>query len=223
MILNNILNLFFPKLCGACSKPIINCADELCLNCEIHLVYESNPNTTKIIKDLRGRVQIEKGVFFIDFTKKEGVQQVLHSIKYQNQKKLAIYLAEELANKLGAEFFETIDVLIPVPLHPNKFKIRGFNQADLIATGIHNSFKIPIDTQSLQRKVFTESQTKKNRLERWKNVQNAFYVSDKNSLNKKHILLLDDVFTTGATLEACIKTLQKEVDCKCSILTLARA
>lgn len=223
MILNNILNLFFPKLCGACSKPIINCTDELCLNCEIHLVYESHPNTTKIQKALRGRVAIEQGVFFIDFTKKEGVQQVLHSIKYQNQKNLAIYLVEELATKLGAEFFETIDVLIPVPLHPKKFKIRGFNQADLIATGIHNCFKIPINTHSLQRKLFTESQTKKNRLERWKNVQNAFELKDKNSLNKKHILLLDDVFTTGATLEACIKTLQKEVDCKCSILTLARA
>ena len=223
MVLNNILNLFFPKLCGACSKPIINCVDELCINCEIHLVYESNPNRTKIPKALRGRVEIEKGVFFIDFTKKEGVQQVLHSIKYQNQKKLAIYLSEELTKKLGATFFETIDVMIPVPLHPKKLKIRGFNQADLIATGIYNCFKIPIDTSSLQRKEFTESQTKKNRLERWENVQNAFEVKEKLTLNKKHILILDDVFTTGATLEACIKTLQKEVDCTCSILTLARA
>ena len=223
MLFNNILNLFYPKLCGACSTIIINCVDELCLNCELHLVYESAPNTTKIKKALRGRVGIENGVFFIDYTKKEGVQQVLHSIKYQNQKKLAIYLAEEFTKKLGATFFETIDVLIPVPLHPKKFKIRGFNQADLIATGIHNCFKIPIDTNTLQRKQFTESQTKKNRIERWENVQNAFEVKDKTALNKKHILLLDDVFTTGATLEACIKTLQKEVDCKCSILTLARA
>ena len=223
MLFNNILNLFYPKLCGACSSIIINCADELCLNCEIHLVYESVPNTTKIMKALRGRVEIENGVFFIDFTKKEGVQQVLHSIKYQNQKKLAIYLAEEFTKKLGAAFFETIDVIIPVPLHPKKFKIRGFNQADLIATGISNCFKIPVDTSTLQRKKFTESQTKKNRIERWENVQNAFEVKDKTTLHKKHILLLDDVFTTGATLEACIKTLQKEVDCKCSIITLARA
>ena len=128
-----------------------------------------------------------------------------------------------MATKLTANFFNTIDVLIPVPLHPKKFKIRGFNQADLIATGIHNYTDIPIDTHSLKRRVFTESQTKKNRIERWKNVQNAFVMKDKNALNKKHILLIDDVFTTGATLEACIKTLQKEVDCKCSILTLARA
>ncbi len=112
MLFNNILNLFYPKLCGACSSIIINCADELCLNCEIHLLYESGPNTTKIKKALRGRAEREDGVFFIDFTKKEGVQQVLHSIKYQNQKKLAIYLAEEFTKKLGATFFETIDVLI---------------------------------------------------------------------------------------------------------------
>ena len=223
MLFNNILNLFYPKLCGACSNPIINSRDELCLICEIHLVYESKPNTTKIGEVLRGRVEIQQSAFFIDFTKKEGIQQVLHSIKYQNQKKLGIYLAEELAKKLGKEFFKSIDLLISVPLHPKKLAIRGFNQADLLAYGIQKHFDVPLDSTSFIRKVFTESQTKKNRLERWKNVQNAFEVADKKALHKKHILLLDDVFTTGATLEACIKTLQKDVDCKCSILTLARA
>ena len=223
MILNNILNLFFPKLCGACSKMIVNPKDELCIKCEIHLIHDSHPNKIKIQQTLRGRVEIEKGAFFIDFTKKEGVQQVLHSIKYQNQKKLAIYMAEELAIKLGDDFFKGIDLIIPVPLHPKKLKIRGFNQSYLIAKGIQNIRKTNIDCHSLQRKVFTESQTKKNRLERWENVSQAFELVNKKTLYKKHLLIIDDVFTTGATLEACIKTLKKEVDCKCSILTLARA
>jgi len=223
MLLNNILNLFFPKLCGACSQIIANPTDELCIKCDLHLIQESHPNTSKIQQTLRGRVEVEKGAFFIDFTKKEGVQQVLHSIKYQNQKKLAIYMAEELAIKLGANFFNDIDLIIPVPLHPKKFKLRGFNQSDLIAEGIQNIRKTSIDYYSLQRKVFTESQTKKNRLERWNNVSQAFEVVNKKTLQSKHLLIIDDVFTTGATLEACIKTLQKEVDCKCSILTLARA
>ena len=223
MLLNNILNLFFPKLCGACSQIIANPTDELCIKCDLHLIQESHPNTSKIQQTLRGRVKVEKRAFFIDFTKKEGVQQVLHSIKYQNQKKLAIYMAEELAIKLGANFFSDIDLIIPVPLHPKKFKLRGLNQSDLIAEGIQNIRKTSIDYYSLQRKVFTESQTKKNRLERWNNVSQAFEVVNKKNLQSKHLLIIDDVFTTGATLEACIKTLQKEVYCKCSILTLARA
>ena len=132
-------------------------------------------------------------------------------------------MAEELAIKLGANFFSDIDLIIPVPLHPKKFKLRGLNQSDLIAEGIQNIRKTSIDYYSLQRKVFTESQTKKNRLERWNNVSQAFEVVNKKNLQSKHLLIIDDVFTTGATLEACIKTLQKEVYCKCSILTLARA
>ena len=86
MLMHNILNLFFPKHCGACSKLVINTKDELCLKCELNLIHESEPDTNKIQKALRGRVEIEKGAFFIDFTKKEGVQNILHSIKYQNQK-----------------------------------------------------------------------------------------------------------------------------------------
>ena len=223
MLIHNILNLFFPKLCGACSRLVINTKDELCLKCELNLIYESHPDTDKIQKALRGRIEVEKAAFFIDFTKKEGVQQILHSIKYQNQKKLAVYIAEQLAIKLGDEFFQEIDSIIPVPLHPKKLKIRGFNQSDLIAQGIQNIRPIPIDSRSLQRKEYTESQTNKNRLERWNNVNTAFEIVNYEALKKKHILLVDDVFTTGATLEACIKTIQNKADCKCSIITLARA
>ena len=223
MLIHNILNLFFPKLCGACSRLVINTKDELCLKCELNMIFESHPDTDKIQKALRGRIEVEKAAFFIDFTKKEGVQQILHSIKYQNQKKLAVYIAEQLAIKLGDEFFQEIDSIIPVPLHPKKLKIRGFNQSDLIAQGIQNIRPIPIDSRSLQRKEYTESQTNKNRLERWNNVNTAFEVVNYEALEKKHILLIDDVFTTGATLEACIKTIQNKADCKCSIITLARA
>jgi len=223
MLIHNILNLFFPKICGACSRPVINPKDELCLKCEIHLIYESHPNTRKIQKALRGRVKVEKAAFFIDFTKKEGIQQILHSIKYQNQKKLALFLAEQLAIKLGDGFFQGINSIIPVPLHPKRLKIRGFNQSNLIAKGLQNIRSIPIDSNSLQRVEFTESQTNKNRLERWDNVNTAFEVINNEALKGKHILLVDDVFTTGATLEACIKTLKNKVDCRCSIITLAKA
>lgn len=221
--MRNILNLFFPKHCGACSKLVINTKDELCLKCELNLIHESEPDTNKIQKALRGRVEIEKGAFFIDFTKKEGVQNILHSIKYQNQKKLAIYIAEQLALKLGAAFFQEFDSIIPIPLHQKKLKIRGFNQSDLIAEGIHNIHKIPVELDRLIRIKNTSSQTNKNRLERWDNVKSAFKTNNADKIKGKHILLVDDVFTTGATIEACINTLQKQAACKCSILTLARA
>ena len=219
----NILNLFFPKHCGACSKLVINTKDELCLKCELNLIHESDPDTNKIQKALRGRVEIEKGVFFIDFTKKEGVQNILHSIKYQNQKKLAIYIAEQLALKLGAVFFQEFDSIIPIPLHRKKLKIREFNQSDFIAEGIHNIHNIPIERNCLKRIKNTSSQTNKNRLERWNNVKSAFKTNNPDKLKGKHILLVDDVFTTGATLEACINTIKEQATCKCSILTLAKA
>lgn len=219
----NILNLFFPKHCGACSKLVINTKDELCLKCELNLIHGSDPDTNKIQKALRGRVEIEKGVFFIDFTKKEGVQNILHSIKYQNQKKLAIYIAEQLALILGAAFFQEFDSIIPVPLHRKKLKIRGFNQSDFIAEGIQNIHNIPIERNCLKRIKNTSSQTNKNRLGRWNNVKSAFKIDNTCKLKGKHVLLVDDIFTTGATIEACINTLQKQAACKCSVLTLARA
>jgi ComF family protein len=223
MFICAIYNLFFPKICGACSKLTIKFEDELCLRCELQLLNLAEPNANKIAKELKGRVEIEKGVYLFDFSKKERVQEILHSIKYKKNKKLGSYIAEQMARKLGDFFFEDVDILLPIPLHPKKEKIRGYNQAELIAKGIYKFIPIEINLTSLKRTIFTDSQTNKNRMERWENVQNAFEVRNKKKLDSKHILLIDDVFTTGATLEACIKTLKREVNCKYSILTIARA
>jgi len=159
------------------------------------LIHKSQPNKKKIQEALRVRVEIEKGAFFIAFTKKEGVKKLMHSVKNQNHKNLAIYMAEELAEKLGDDFFKGIDLIIPVPLYPKKLKIRGFNQSHLIAKGIQNIRKTNIDCHSLQRIVFTESQTKKNRLELWKNESTTFELVNKKNLYKKCLLIIDDVFT----------------------------
>lgn len=223
MFIYSIYNLFFPKLCGACSKLTIKFEDELCLRCELQLIHLAEPDANKIAKELKGRVEIEKGVYLFDFSKKERVQEILHSIKYKKNKKLGSYIAEQMARKLGVFFFEDIDVLLPIPLHPKKEKIRGYNQAELIAKGINKFIPIEINLTSLKRTIFTDSQTNKNRMERWGNVRNAFEVRNKKKLDNKHILLIDDVFTTGATVEACIKTLIREVNCRYSILAIARA
>ena len=223
MIINNLFRLFFPKYCAACFKPIIGLEDELCVRCENNLIYDPTPAQKELKKALRGRVNIEQSGYLFDFTKKDDVQDILHSIKYQKQKKLAVYLAEKLAVKLGPTFFKKIDGILPVPLHQRKLKMRGFNQSESIARGIKNITSIPVKNGYLLRKKFTESQTNKNRWERWENVKHAFELMNQEAWNSKHILLVDDVFTTGATLEACVKTIQEKVSCKCSILTLAKA
>ena len=162
----------------------------------------------------------QKRGFFYWFYKERGCPKHSSFHKISKSKKLAIYIAEQLALKLGAAFFQEFDSIIPIPLHRKKLKIRGFNQSDFIAEGIHN---IPIERNFLKRIKNTSSQTNKNRLEHWNNEKSAFKIDNTDKLKGKHILLIDDVFTTGATIEACIKTLQKQSACKCSILTLAWA
>ena len=222
MIINNFISLFFPKICGACYNIILN-DDELCVECDVNLIYKSKPTTNKIQKVFKGKLKIEKSAFLIDFNKKERIQKALHSIKYKNKKKLAIYIAEELTLKLGLDFFQDINCIIPVPLHTKKIKHRKFNQSDLIAKGIQNITSIPIYSKCITRIKQTESQTNKNRIERIQNVKDAFKVVNVESIKNKHILIVDDVFTTGATLESCIKYLQKKANCMCSIITLDQA
>ncbi len=223
MLLNDLVHLFFPKYCGACSGPLIDPKDELCLACENKLIFKSQPNCSELKKALRGRVKVISAAFLNDFNKHESMQKAIHAVKYHKRKRLAIFLAEHLSIKLGKPFFEKIDCIIPVPLHEKKMKTRGFNQCHLIAQGIQNKTSIPIRYDHLLRKKYTESQTHKYRLERWENVENAFEITNEEALKNKHLLLVDDVFTTGATLEACIKTIQKKIICDCSVITLAKA
>ena len=149
---------------------------------------------------------------------------MIHALKYEENKEVGIYLGEQIAYEIeSSQFFNSIDYIIPVPLHPKKEKIRGYNQSLCIAKGIKEILKIKIDSKSLQRKVNTESQTKKNKYSRWENVGQVFELIDKNRLSNKHILLVDDVVTTGSTLESCIETLQQTEGIKVSIVTIALA
>ena len=149
---------------------------------------------------------------------------MIHALKYEENKEVGIYLGEQIAYEIeSSQFFNSIVYIIPVPLHPKKEKIRGYNQSLCIAKGIKEILKIKIDSKSLQRKVNTESQTKKNKYSRWKNVGQVFELTDKNRLSNKNILLVDDVVTTGSTLESCIETLQQTEGIKVSIVTIALA
>ena len=159
-----------------------------------------------------------------EFVKDSSLQKMIHALKYKENKEAGIYLGKQIAYEIeSSPFFNSIDYIIPVPLHPKKEKLRGYNQSLCIAKGIKEILKIRIIHKNLQRKINTESQTKKNKYSRWENVGQVFELINKNRLNNKHILLVDDVVTTGSTLESCIATLKQSEGIKVSIVTIALA
>lgn len=148
----------------------------------------------------------------------------MHSLKYKGRQETGIFLGEQYGNELKeSSYFNTVELILPVPMHPTKLRIRGYNQCEKIATGLSNSMNVPFQFDCLSKVVHTESQTKKSRYERWENVQNVFKVNQPEFIAGKHILLVDDVLTTGATLEACATKLLEVPGTRVSVVTLAYA
>ncbi len=152
------------------------------------------------------------------------VQRLIHQLKYKGNYEIGVFLGKLCGSKLkDSEYFNTADVIIPVPLHWKKVKKRGYNQSEMFAKGLSKIMGAELNTTVLSRKVHTETQTRKSRQERWKNVSDVFELSAPGQLTGKHILLVDDVITTGATLEASATRLCSIPDVKISIATIATA
>ena len=175
-------------------------------------------------KQLAGKFPLAKATSYLYYNKDGLGEKLTVSLKYRGNiyvgKWIAAYLSTEL---IKSDFFDSIDVIIPVPLHPGKYKSRGFNQAEIIAEKISEITKIPINTTLLYREKANISQTTKNAYERWVNTLKIFNIKDTETLKGKHILLIDDVLTTGATIEACARALLKTDNVQVSIFTLAIA
>jgi ComF family protein len=224
-MLNNLINLFYPKVCLLCKKTLVKGEEFLCIDCLSDLPrtnyskYKVNP-----VKDLfAGYSCISEISPFLFFEKEGDTQRIIHSIKYYGNRKLAEFMGRLAALELSSSgFFDDIDVIIPVPLHYKKERKRGFNQSECISRGISSVCNCKIDAQSLIRTVHTKSQTRKSLYERHVNVEKIFQVVDSDALTGKHILLVDDVITTGATTSACIDALLLEaLDITISIFSLA--
>jgi len=222
---NAFTELLYPNLCPACSEHLIE-NQKLCFHCEANLpltdfhLYEENEVTEKF----DGRILIEKGGALFRFTKSGRVQELIHQLKYRGNSEIGIHLGRLYGEILKANnVFETVDLIIPVPLHPKKEKQRGYNQSDMIAQGLSQTMSIPWQRDILIRTEYTTSQTKKSNFDRFENVKKAFAISNPNLLKNKHILLVDDVLTTGATLEACALKLLEIEGCRVSIVVLAIA
>lgn len=221
--LNDILNIFFPRTCAGCSGLLTDSELYICTEC-LYLLPRTNywkEKDNPVAKIFWGRVYLENAASYMLFNKGSRLQHIIHHIKYKNQKEIGEYLGRMFAQELIKTDFSNIDVIIPVPLHSQKLKKRGYNQSEHIARGISSVLKKEVVTSSLIRLSQNKSQTLKSRFERWENVQDVFEVVNPNLIINKHILLVDDVLTTGATIEACATAILGVENTKVSVATLA--
>lgn len=221
--LSGLINLIFPRNCLSCEQLLLVEENYLCLDCESELAitYWWRATSNPLFCQLSARCGIELAYAYYQFHKNSPIRQLLHAIKYENQQKLALQSGRLFGFDLEACIPKANCCLIPVPLHPKKRRKRGYNQAYLIARGLGESLSIPVNENLLKRCINTKTQTKKSRADRWKNVSSAFTAS---KCDYEFLLIVDDVATTGATLEACIYHLRKaNPQAKFGVLTLAWA
>ena len=220
--LSSLLNLVFPKLCVCCGDSLMEGEENFCLTCLYSLPRLAKQDYTdnRIMDLFLGRVKLEKAFSWCMFEKQTSVQNILHHIKYKDKDYLARQMGEIMAREMP-DFFADIDAIVPVPLHKKKQKIRGYNQSQEIAKGVQSVVGLPIFSELLTRTRFSETQTHKNKDQRWQNVQGLFLLEPNEGFEGKHLLLIDDVLTTGSTAIACLEELQKIPNVRLSFLSLA--
>lgn len=224
--LQDFISLFYPNNCVACQNALFRNEHTICTSCLFHLPkteyhYEKDNPISRIFW---GRTEIEIAASYCFFVKAGKVQHLIHQLKYKGKKEIGILIGEIYGKELlKSEYFQNVDVIIPVPLHPKKEKKRGYNQSEMFGIGLSSSMQIPLDKTTLIRTYASETQTKKSRFKRWENVKEIFDLQNADLLENKHILLIDDVITTGATIEACANMLRKIKNVKISIVSIAAA
>ena len=223
-LLQDFVSLFFPNLCPACDNVLENYEEHICTICQFKMpetnFYTMNQNPLEQL--FWGRVDIQAATAHYYYSSAGRVRNLIHQLKYNEQKELGIYLGKELGNDLLKTTWNAqLDAIIPVPLHPSRLKSRGYNQSEVIAQGISQTLNIPILTNNLIRREHKTSQTHRARYARWKNVSSIFEVKNTSEIKDKHLLLVDDIITTGATIEACAEQLLKVPGIKVSIASVA--
>lgn len=225
-LIDDFVSLFYPKYCYICGHSLVKNEECICSQCLINLpktnfhLQENNP----LIYLFAGKVQVNAVTAYFYFKKGSTVQKLIHQLKYKGQKEIGIYFGYLLGlDLLKNKLYDSIDVVIPIPLHPNKKKRRGYNQSEIIAEGVVKAIQKPLDITSLIRFIETDTQTKKAQYNRWENTSDVFRVVNSPAIKGKHILLIDDVITTGSTLEAAIQTILNIENTKVSVTCLACA
>ncbi|MDR6969143.1 ComF family protein [Flavobacterium arsenatis] len=223
-MLEALTNLFFPKACVGCDAFLLTNEIVICAKCrhEIPLTtHHLNPEN-EVTKQFYGRMKIEYGSSFMYFHKKGMVQEIIHGLKYHGHEEIGTLIGNWYADDLKKiEILKTVDEIIPVPLHPRKLKERGFNQVTTFGKSLSENLAIAYDENLLHRNIYSKTQTFKNLIGRTDNAEAIFDVTFNENHHNKHFLLVDDVLTSGATLEACGKAILKIPGAKLSVVTMA--
>lgn len=200
----DLLHLIYPNLCIACSENIPIKSDIFCFSCKMHIPYSDSFHVAnnELETRLLGRFPFESANSLFNFTAGSSVEQVLYKLKYNNQPNIGKVLGQHFGKKLLETKDINFDFIVPIPLHAKKQFKRGYNQSTKFALGISEAIQVPVKENILVKTYETSTQTKKNRLDRLENVLHSFEIKKGKSLEHKHILLVDDVVTTGATIEA---------------------
>jgi ComF family protein len=223
-VIDSLTHLFFPHICAGCGSDVISKNQLLCLACIERLpltnyhAHADNP----VEKTFWGRIPLSHATSYLYFSKDSIVQQLMHQFKYKGNREIGLYFGRKMGSAItSASRLQKPDLLIPLPLHPQRQKKRGYNQAEVICRGMAESMAVPVLEWAIRRSTQTETQTHKNRESRWQNMEGKFVLKDPSVLENKHVILVDDVLTTGATLEACGLELLKARGLILSIATLA--
>jgi len=201
-----LIDLFYPRLCQACGRALLSHERVICNYCTIQLpktnFQDKQNNALEML--FWGRADIKCATAFYKYNKGGKVQHLIHQMKYQGFSEVGYHVGEVFGKTLDhSKRFSDVDLIIPVPLHKSKLIKRGFNQSEVFANGLSKSMTAKVDADNLYRKVASSTQTKKNRWERYKNVNDIFGIRDAALFENKKLLLVDDVITTGSTIEAC--------------------
>ena len=224
--LKSLFELFYPNLCLICGESLVTGEIQLCLKCQNQIPktnYHLLPDND-VEKRFWGKVPVANASSYFFFQKGSDFQKLIHELKYRGNQEIGNILGKYAAvDLLENPEYQHIDWIVPVPLHPKKLAKRGYNQSELICNGISAILEKPVNTSNLRRLQENTTQTKKSVYERYKNTQGIFQLTNPEEFRDKHILLVDDVLTTGSTLEACIQTLLLAENIKISVFTLAVA
>lgn len=200
------MNILYPRTCGSCGNVLRQSEEHICISCLIHLPRTNShlEKTPLIEHKFAGKLLVKNTYSFLKFSKKGKVQELLHNLKYRNRPELARYIGELYGRELvEANREKGFDLIVGVPLHENRLKERGYNQADEFGMGLSAAMGVPCVTDILYRVNSTSTQTNKSRFKRFLNMEEVFEVKNADKLKAKHVLLVDDVITTGSTLASC--------------------
>jgi ComF family protein len=223
-MLHELLHLLYPNLCMVCNGSLPKTGQGICVRCQYKMPktnYHETPDNP-ITRRFWGRIDLQFGAAMLYYNKESGVRKLIHSLKYENKPQIGVEIGK-LYGKILREniYFQQIDAIVDVPMHPIKERKRGYNQATMFAEGLAQTMQKPLIVAALERYEDTESQTQKDKMDRMGVIENLYGVARTSELAGKHILLVDDVFTTGATLEGCAAAILMLPDTKISVATIA--